>query len=492
VDEERTSGSGRSVVLIVLLLPVLVWLTGACARGHLNDQLYQLAQQELGPVRAVAVRDQLRLELLCRQPELRDEDWCSFYRAAGWLQWGAVATALLGLGLLGFVAERASQARQHADRLPELFRQAVRTTGIGAAVLGLGLATLVAGALALSMLVYLEAIWGGLILGVFLLGGYAALRAARAALAWGKPLEHSELAVRVTRTAAPALWQLVDQVARSVGTNPPDNVLLALEPNCYAIEVPVHTSDGTVQGRTLCLSLTLLRLWDEDELRAVVAHELAHFYGEDTRYSREYAPSFRAAAEALATLQAALGRDVRAFAVFPLVPLFAYTLERFARATAAHSRQRELVADATAARVAGNWATATALVKVAVAAPAWDRYLDRLLEERDRTPPPASAAVAWLTETALREGTPPDRLATDRITHPVDTHPPLVQRLEALGTPLREVWLEALPPEQPASALVPDADEIDAALSRQLMNVAALLQRLRAAAQSRDTSRSRT
>lgn len=141
------------------------------------------------------------------------------------------------------------------------------------------------------------------------------------------------------------------------------------------------TPDGQLNGRTLCLSLGLLYLFDEQELRAVIAHELAHFDGEDTRYSREYAPAFRAAADALENLRQSLGRDLRARGVLPLLPIFAFTIECSARVTAEHSRKREFLADATAARVAGSTAIATALAKVAVAAITWHVYLRQFLED---------------------------------------------------------------------------------------------------------------
>jgi len=381
------NGSRLGVILVVLLLPALVWLSGSCVRSELNARTFDRYARQFGTFQANANRDQIRLEVYCEYPAARDRSKCDLFATAGWLQTGGILTGLLGLGLLGFVAHRASQAQQSRERLPALFRQAVRATGIGAALLGLALSVLVAGSIALLMIVFLESIWPGFLLGVLLLGAYAALRTVATALAWGKPLEHREIAVPLSRAQAPALWRLIDEVARTVGTTPPDNLVLTPEPNCYAVEVPVVLPDQRVSGRTLCLSLPLLHLWDERELRAVVAHELAHFHGEDTRYSREYAPALRAAAEALEKLRATLDRDARAVAVLPLVPIFGFTVERFTVATAAHSREREFAADRAAARVAGPLAFATALLKVAVAAPAWAIYLQRATETDGQSPP---------------------------------------------------------------------------------------------------------
>lgn len=484
------NSSRRGPILVVLLLPGLVWLSGFSARSHLNDRLYDLAVDELGPFRASALRDQLRLELLCQQPELAEHTACVAFQAAGWLQTGAILTALLGLGLLAFVADRARRAQQSREELPALFRRAVRATGIGAALLGVALSVLVAGSIALLMTVFVERIWPGLILGVFLLGAYAALRTAATALAWGKPLEHPEIAVPLSRAHAPALWRLIDEVARTIGTTPPDNLVLAPEPNCYAVEVPVILPDQRIAGRTLCLSLPLLHLWDERELRAVVAHELAHFHGEDTRYSREYAPTLRAAAEALQKLRATLDRDARAVAVLPLVPIFGFTVERFMLATAAHSREREFAADRVAARVAGSLAFATALLKVAVAAPAWVAYLERATEKDARSAPPVGTAVAWLASQALSMADPPDWLDRERTAHPVDTHPPLPARLAAFGIGLAEAWRAAVPPVTPAVSLLEHPAAIDRELTSMVEKLSAALRIVRQAAPRDDTDAS--
>ena len=488
--EQPQNRSHLGLVLVVLLLPALVWLSGTCVRSELNARTFATAQNELGAFRANALRDQLRLESLCQLPAARDHTRCAYFAAAGWLQTGGILTGVLGLGLLGFVAHRASQARQSRDRLPALFRQAVRATGIGAALLGLALSVLVTGSLALLMAVFVERIWVGFLLGILLLGGYAALRTAATALAWGKPLEHQEIAVSLTRAQAPALWRLVDEVARTVGTAPPDNLVLTPEPNCYAIEVPVILPNQRVKGRTLCLSLPLLHLWDERELRAVVAHELAHFHGEDTRYSREYAPALRAAAEALETLRATLDRDARAVAVLPLLPIFSFTVERFTLATAAHSREREFAADGVAARVAGALPFATALLKVAVAPPAWSLYLERAVENGATDPPPAGAAVAWLAAQAMQTPQPPDWLARERTAHPVDTHPPLHARLDALGVDLAQAWRATVPAAVPAAALVGPVDAIDRDLTSLIARLSQLLRVVRQGTRGATTGRS--
>ncbi len=195
-----------------------------------------------------------------------------------------------------------------------------------------------------------------------------------------------------------------------------------------------------------------------------------------TRYSREYAPAFRSAVEAVGELQAAFARDRRALPALPLVPLFAFTVERFALAAAAHSREREFAADAVAARVASGPALATALLKVDSAVPAWTLYLQRVTEQADG-PPPASQAIAWLTSHMLMAPTPPQRLREHRVPHPIDSHPPLPLRLERLGTTVERAWLDAMVPGRPSVTLLPLSAALDETFTARLTQVAEPLHR---------------
>jgi Zn-dependent protease with chaperone function len=483
---EDTAQSKAGLVVLLLLLPVLIWITGWYTRHHLNQFIVDIAEAEFGPLTA-RQRERIHLSVLCQDPEVSKEDICFYYQAGGWLQWGSFLSAVGGLGLLWFVNHQANQSRNHYEQLPQRFRQAVQAAGLGAGCLGVTLTVLLAGALALVMVIIAERIWVGLLIGIVIVGGAAALSTASAALSWGKPLEHTEIASIIGWDDAPRLWRLIHEVAQDIGTSPPDNLILTLDPSCYAVEVPVTTPDGQLDGRTLCLSLGLLYLFDERELRAVIAHELAHFHGEGTRYSREYAPTFRAAADALENLRQSLGRDLRALGVLPLLPIFAFTIERFAHVTAEHSREREFLADETAAHVAGSTAIATALAKVAVAAITWRVYLRQFLEDPDDAPPAASA-FAWLSARILDEFLPPPWLATGKTPHPIDTHPPLEARFEALGLTLQEVWLNVKPAPVAAATLVPDIVELEAELFAHFQTLTDLLRRVLKAKETQSSS----
>ena len=94
---------------------------------------------------------------------------------------------------------------------------------------------------------------------------------------------------------------------------------------------------------------------------------------------------------------------------------------------------RVITADAAGAEVASGLALGTALLEVAGTVYDWSVSRARLSQEPN-DPPSAGQAIAWLTANRLDAPVPPDWHAADRLPHPIDSHPPLVQRLERLGT----------------------------------------------------------
>lgn len=94
----------------------------------------------------------------------------------------------------------------------------------------------------------------------------------------------------VTETDAPRLWSHVRQLASRMRTAPPDAIVAGIDANFFVTESPCRLKDRTLEGRTLFVSLPLLRVLDRSEADAVLAHELAHLAGGDTRTSASLGP----------------------------------------------------------------------------------------------------------------------------------------------------------------------------------------------------------
>lgn len=82
---------------------------------------------------------------------------------------------------------------------------------------------------------------------------------------------------QLPRGAHPRLWAEIDAVARIVGSDVPDRVVLTPDVNAAVRQ--------TTEGRELLVGLPLLAAFNVGELRSVLAHELAHFAGGEVALS---------------------------------------------------------------------------------------------------------------------------------------------------------------------------------------------------------------
>lgn len=229
---------------------------------------------------------------------------------------------------------------------------------------------------------------------------------------------------QLTRTNAPALFVLIDQIARTTSQVPPSEVYLLNDVNAWV------TQRGGVMGigsrRVMGVGLPLLAHLKPAELAAVIAHEFGHYVSGDVGLGpwiyKTRAAIIRAVA---ATHETWLAMPFRVYA------------ELFLKTTLAVSREQEFVADRTAAGAAGAEAAASALRRVAALAPAYDAYLHTELKPLVQAGflPPVAAGfdrylrqprIAAFIETAASEHT------TGAEVGEYDTHPPMADRIAAL------------------------------------------------------------
>ncbi len=209
----------------------------------------------------------------------------------------------------------------------------------------------------------------------------------------------------------------------------------------------------------MLVGLPLLAILDRDELRAVIAHELGHYVGGDTRFE---AWIWRLRVAVLRTVAALMHTKskVRRAAGLPFMAHGAL----FMRMTNAVSRQAEFDADAISARVASPAAAGRALVRLAALQSVVRDYLDddlAPLVDAGRLPPVSKGLTELVRGAELAPAldevvsADPDELEPD----PYDSHPTVRQRLEALGEPVDRT----IPPipEQPASALLHGVRELE-------------------------------
>ena len=254
-------------------------------------------------------------------------------------------------------------------------------------------------ALVLMVLFYaaaVGAIVGLVLLGKFLLGLLADFRGrgvilvaiaggaslvAAGVVAWSvlpRPDRFEPPGPEITRAEQPALFAEVDRVAAATGEAGPAHVYLVHEVNAFV------TQRGGLMGfgsrRVMGIGLPLLRTLNVSEVRAVLAHEMGHFYGGDTRLG----PWIYKTRGSMIRTVVNLNRAGRGSAEFSEVATllfvaiqapFRWFAQGFLRVSQAVSRAQEYSADGVAVRTEGAAAMIGGLQKTHAAALAHQLYL---------------------------------------------------------------------------------------------------------------------
>lgn len=293
-------------------------------------------------------------------------------------------------------------------------------------------------------------------------GTWCAARAAWQSLK-AKPMR--VMALKVSHAEAAGIWELISSVSRRLNMRPPANLILGFDAAIFVTDGIVHTYDVTLTGRTLCISAPMLHVLTPAEFESVLAHELAHFTGNDTLYSHYFYPVYRGSIHALHQLQE-LAHENEWYQFVMALPTLLVTgyLQLFGSVEKNISRARELRADAVAAEVAGQNVTAQALAKAYAYGP-----LDRVTY---------NWMVGWLKENNAFLNVPAFFVeymqhnhallvetlqAAAPMTHPLNSHPGFLERIHALGIQGMEGQLTLQ--GQSAASLFPELEPMEERLT---------------------------
>ena len=231
----------------------------------------------------------------------------------------------------------------------------------------------------------------------------------------------------VDEERAKPLWEDLRKICAQIGTELPDQIIVGIDDNFFVTEHPVTVDGQTHGGRTLYLSLSLLKQLNGSEAAAVLAHEMAHFSGQDTTYSKKISPLLVRYDDYLQALHD--GGITK--------PIFYFMLcfrGFFQLSLGTLSRQREFRADRIAMETTSPRAMAGSLLRIA-AYSTYRRSIEERLFQQEQT-----LETADISE-QLERGFPEyavsfassDDFGDVSTSHPFDSHPPLVERLGAVG-----------------------------------------------------------
>lgn len=271
--------------------------------------------------------------------------------------------------------------------------------------------------------------------------------------------------VEVTAKEHPELFAEIERIASATGQRKPAHVYLVPDVNAFVAQ------RGGIMGfgsrRVMGIGLPLMRTLQVDELRAVLAHEMGHFYGGDTRLGPWIYKTRGALGRTVANLsragEHAAEVDLVGWLFVAIRAPFYWFFLGFMRISQAVSRAQEYSADAVAIRAEGQRALIEGLKKTHAAAVAHAVYLRSELEplvEHGKLPEVGGGFTQFLSGermTKLLDEVVEAELAEAR-SDPYDSHPPLRDRIAAadeIEGPIRE------PDPRPAIALVRDAETIE-------------------------------
>lgn len=265
---------------------------------------------------------------------------------------------------------------------------------------------------------------------IFVAGAMAllAVGALTAAIFKRTKLDHDAQGRVIERAEDPALWTELERICGQVGTAPPDQVVVGIDDNFFVTETPITVAGKTYHGRTLYVSLSLLKQMNGAEAEAVLAHEMAHFSGEDTIYSKKIAPLLVRYGHYLDALEKGAAKPIYYF-MNCFRALFELSLSKF-------GRQREFRADRIAMEVTSPGDFVVGLLRI-VAYSHFRNNVQQDLFEKERAM--ENANICERIETGFQTFTESFLTSKDvgnlHSTHPFDRHPSIVQRFEAAGMP---------------------------------------------------------
>lgn len=459
--------SRKWLFCMVLAVPLVGFGVSEGIQAYLHSELQFLLRKEYPFVPEYRLA-QITIDRLCQDSRSRLRSLCGTNSTLNLISRASIGAAAVGLFLLLFIRLAGGLSRKSRLLLVALFAPGLYITGF----LLIGLVLIHAG-IAMAAIFYAESILVGRIhAGIVAAIGFGALvgvvALARSTFSLVRKAETFVVGKAIGRGAAPALWNQVEAVAQQLGALAPDNLVVGLDPNFFVTEADVICLNGRLKGRTLYCSLPLCRILSREEVASILGHELGHFEGRDTEFSKRFYPIYRGTTSSIAALQAAGAEGYGALALLPAIALLSYFLECFSVAESHLSRERELAADRAGASVTSPRVIAAALVKLHAFTSVWDELQEAAVKVLRQGKAFVDLSSAYAQMVNLRAHPAAlQGLADTHLSHPTDSHPPLSVRLRSLQVEVNDVASEGLAvrPNQPAIMLISDPETLEAELS---------------------------
>jgi Zn-dependent protease with chaperone function len=245
----------------------------------------------------------------------------------------------------------------------------------------------------------------------------------------------------LSRSAAPALWRWVDTLAAKLNALPPEHIVVGLTESFFVTSqaMTLRPEGKTIKGRILHFPLAFASLMSQDEVACVLGHELAHFSGKDTEYSLRLQPLYATMMKNVESFLVVDEENEMHFLKAPALALAIFITEQLHVAARYWERERELVADNVACKVIDALTVAQALLRVVALSSTVDQHIGQA--HRSSTHDIIDTLIRRIKAHGLNLPTPE---LEQRLPHPTDTHPPIRQRIAAMGIALDDALKDAM------------------------------------------------
>ncbi|MGH9932140.1 MAG: M48 family metallopeptidase, partial [Pyrinomonadaceae bacterium] len=303
------------LALCLFVVPLLGWWTGQFAESRYESQFREMVVNEQKYMTAEAFEARgLSYITFCKAARSEKdsgdvEKFCSFADEIDYVKLASVGTAAVGVLLFALILGGRLIAGTNRERMSLVFGPLVRVV-----MLLLAASVLAQGALFVYSIYTLEVIaiqrvHGGMLLAIAIGALAACWVLVKSSVAFLKREPMLLRGVPLDKVQHQGFFAFVNGIASKLKAQAPDHIVVGLEPNFFvtAADVRLAGQDTLLHGRTLFVSLSLLRVFSVDELAAVIGHELGHFRGEDVAYSMKFAPTYSRLGQALASLSESTG-----------------------------------------------------------------------------------------------------------------------------------------------------------------------------------------
>ena len=261
------------------------------------------------------------------------------------------------------------------------------------------------------------------------------------------------------REQAPALFDLIHEVTETLNGPKIHHVLLSADFNAGIVQIPQFGMMGWLNNY-LVVGLPLLQAFNQDEFRAVLAHEVGHLSGKHGRFSGWIYRLRRSWVEVLTRVHAE--RHYASFLFEPFLNWYAPYLNAYSFVLA---RAQERHADEYAVELAGRETAAIMLARLAVKGRSitedfWPVFFRKSKDESKAPKDPFEQMLSRLEQSIGPVNTQKWFFEELRVpTSYEDTHPALSDRLAAIGyakdskevTGLLDAVVKAEEQKQPAA-----------------------------------------